>query len=366
MKRLLATIILLGGSVIGLAQQAPITQTEYVRMLYALEKTPGTRADIVDALRKRGIDFTVTDGLRSLTRSKGANDEDLKRALEEADRRRQDPAAAQPVAKEDASSLLAATTKNTLAAVGEMPDFVVKQQIQRSWAFAGTNNYKNLDRLVVAVSYRSTGEESYKVLSMNGLVRNDAEARRNYSDTGGTTSTGEFVSMLAVIFKPESQTKFEVVDSDVLRGRRTLIFDFSIERAKAQQTLTYSGRVTDNTAWTGVTGRLWIDRDEARVLRIESEATEIPVGFPIQSARRTIDYDWVRIEGERYLLPSLSNVRLITRESVQAIENGRATQATKSVETRNVIRFKEYQKYGTEVKILDDDIKPEPGTPGNP
>src|SRR5687768_9259648 len=145
MKRLLATIIFLTGSVTALAQQAPITQTEYVKMLYALEKTPRTRVDIVDALRKRGIDFTVTDGLRSLTRSKGANDDDLKRALEEADRRRQNPVAAQPVSKEDASGLLGSATKNTLAAVEEMPDFVVKQQIQRSWAFAGTNNYKNLD-----------------------------------------------------------------------------------------------------------------------------------------------------------------------------------------------------------------------------
>ena len=29
-------------------------------------------------------------------------------------------------------------------------------------------------------------------------------------------------------------------------------------------------------------------------------------------------------------------------------------------ETRNLIKFKEYQKYGSEVKILDDDLKPEP------
>lgn len=364
MKKLLATIILLAGFATGLAQQAPITQTEYVKMLYSLEKAPRTRVDIVDALRKRGIDFTVTDGLRSLTRSKGANDDDLKRALEEADRRRQNPVAAQPVSKEDATGLLDHTTKNTLAAVGEMPDFVVKQQIQRSWAFAGTNNYKNLDRLVVAVSYRSTGEETYKVLSMNGLMRNDAEARRSYSDTGGTTSTGEFVSMLAVIFKPESQTKFEAVDSDILRGRRTVIFDFSIERAKAQQTLTYSGRVNDNTAWTGVKGRVWIDRQDARVLRIESEATEIPAGFPILSARRTIDYDWVKIEGERYLLPSLSDVRLVTRESIPS--GAWRSAETRSLETRNLIRFKEYQKYGTEVKILDDDTKPDPERPAPP
>ena len=71
---------------------APLTQAEYVKMLYGLQKSPATRADIVEALRKRGIDFALTDGIRGLTRSKSANDEEIRRALEEADRRRQNPA----------------------------------------------------------------------------------------------------------------------------------------------------------------------------------------------------------------------------------------------------------------------------------
>ena len=63
-----------------------------------------------------------------------------------------------------------------------MPDFVVKQQIQRSWAFAGTNNFRNLDRLVVAVSYRSTGEEDYRVLSTNGVLNNDPKPKHYYGN----------------------------------------------------------------------------------------------------------------------------------------------------------------------------------------
>ena len=77
-------------------QGSPLTQKEYVNMLYALQKEPGGKPDIIEALRKRGIDFVVTDGLRDLTRSKGANDEELKRALEEAGRRKENPIAAKP------------------------------------------------------------------------------------------------------------------------------------------------------------------------------------------------------------------------------------------------------------------------------
>ena len=78
-------------------------------------------------------------------------------------------------------------------------------------------------------------------------------------------------------------------------------------------------------------------------MKIESEATEIPESFPIRSARRVIDYDWVTISDEKFLLPSLSDVRLTFRESKQIYES------------RNLIRFKEYNKYGSEVKILDGD-----------
>ena len=330
------------------AQTAPLTQAEYVKMLYALQKAPGTKADIVEALKKRGIDFVLTDGIRSLTRSKGANDEELKRALEEAGRRQQNPEAAKLPSAKEAADLLENARKNTLEAVEQMPDFVVKQQVQRSWAFAGTGSYKNLDRLVVAVSYRTTGEEDYRLLSMNGILQNDPKSKSSYEEAGGTSSTGEFVTMLAIIFKPESETKFTLSDSDLIRQRKALVFDFETIREKAQERIAYSsGSGSPTTTVSGIKGRVWIDRKDGRVLRIESEATELPITFPITSAKRIIDYDWAMIAGERVLLPSLSDVRLVARES------------GKLIETRNVIRFKDYQKYGSEVVILDDDIKPE-------
>ncbi|MEO6655307.1 MAG: hypothetical protein ABIO36_04430 [Pyrinomonadaceae bacterium] len=347
MKKVFTTILFLCLAQSAFSQTPPLTQTEYVKMLYALQKDPGGRADIVEALRKRGIDFVLTDGIRGLTRSKGANDEDLKRALEEADRRRQNPVAAKLPSSKESAALLENSRKNTLEAVGDMPDFVVKQQIQRSAAYAGTGNFRNLDRLVVAVSYRSTGEENYRVLSVNGLLQNATEAKQSYEDVGGTSSTGEFVTMLATIFKPESEGKFELVDADLIRGRRALVFDFSVDRDHAKQGITAVGYSTDSTI-TGMKGRLWIDRDNARVLRVESEATEIPDTFPVRTAKRLIDYEWVTIVDEKYLLPSLSDVRLTMREKANVYE------------TRNLIRFKDYQKYGTDVKILDDDIKPEP------
>lgn len=353
MKKVLLIILLALFTASAFSQTVPLTQSEYVKMLYALQTDPKRKTDIIDALRKRGIDFVVTDGVRSLTRSKGANDEELKRALEEAERRRLNPESTKLPSSAESSALIENARKKTLEAVEEMPDFVVKQQIQRSAAYAGTNNFRNLDRLVVAVSYRSTGEESYRVLSVNGLLQDASEAKQSYESVGGTSSTGEFVTMLATIFKPESETKFEVVQTDILRTYKTFVYDFSVEKDRAKQVITAVGSSTDSTI-TGMKGRIWIDRDNGRVLRVESEATEIPANFPIRTAKRNIDYEWVKIVDEKFLLPSISDVRLTMREKSNVFE------------TRNLIRFKDYQKYGSEVRILDDDNKPEPEAPIKP
>jgi hypothetical protein len=323
-------------------QQKPLAQTEYVKMLYDLQKSPNNKAELIEAIRTRGINFDLTDGLRSLTRTKGANDAELLRTLEEANRRRQNPAVAALPSEKEAAEVLAKARKAALAAVEDMPDFVVKQQIQRSAAYAGTNNFRNLDKLVVAVSYRSSGQEEYKVLSVNGVLQSNPANKQTYEEVGGTSSTGEFVTVLATIFKTESNTKFQLVDTDTIRLRRAVVFDYSITRDKAQQRITAVG-FFDDTAITGMKGRVWIDRENFRILRIESAATEIPDNFPIRSASRTIDYEWVTIADEKYLLPTLSDVRLTSKDKAQLFE------------TRNLIRFKDYQKYGSEITISDDE-----------
>ena len=328
------------------AQEKPLTQAEYVQLLYGVEKRSVSKEDLVDTLRRRGIAFTLTDGIRGLTRSKGANNDELKRALEEAERRRRDPVGTKLPSELEVTGIIDKTRRKTLSAVEEMPDFVVKQQIQRSASYAGTGNFRNQDKLVVGVSYRASGEESYKLLSINGAIQANAESKRSYEEAGGTSSTGEFVTMLATIFKEENDADFTPVQTDIVRGRNTVLFQFAVERDKAKQRIVSGSGGLTQSATTGMKGRIWIDREDFRVLRVESEATEIPDGFPITGARRTIDYDWTVISEEKYLLPLVSDVRLTIREG------GR------SFETRNLIRFTNYQKFGTDIIIGPEDSEP--------
>lgn len=319
-------------------------------MLYSVEKNPAARSDLIDALRRRGIAFQLTDGLRGLTRSKGRNDEELKRALEEAERRRRDPEGSKMPSMAEVEGFIDRARSNALAAVEEMPDFVVKQLITRSAAFAGTGNWKPYSTLVLAVSYSSDKGEQYRLLVKDGSLVQDSVTMGSYGGLEGATSGGEFVEDLQKIFKPESKTRFELVTTDSVRGRRALVYDYEIdiENNKDRLGLKGAGGRLIDTAAAGEKGRIWLDRETARVLRVEYNATNIAPSFAVKAMSKSIDYDLVDIAGEKYLLPIVSDFR-------GTVQNGK-----ERFENRNVIRFRNYQKYGTEVKIVEEDTEVPP------
>ncbi|HZH34056.1 MAG TPA: hypothetical protein VEX64_04400 [Pyrinomonadaceae bacterium] len=323
------------------AQEKPLTQAEFVRELYALQKNPAKREVLVEQIRKRGIAFELTSGLRGLIQSK-SGDELLRRTLEEAARRRENPIVAALPSEKEANEVLAKAREATLAALEDMPDFVVKQQISRSNSYAKTNNFQSADKLTVAVSYRASGGEEYRVLAINGMPQPEEKEKPSYLQVGGTTSAGEFVTVLASIFKPESKAQFAAIDTDTLRGRRSIVYSFVVRRENSKQRLTSFETIAQSTI-SGYEGRIWVDRENFRVLRVESIATEIPEDFPIRAAIRTVDYDWVTIGDAKYLLPLSSDVRLTSRYRSELFES------------RNEIRFRNYQKFGTEIRILDDE-----------
>jgi hypothetical protein len=353
MKKIVFALVILGLAQLAFGQEKPLTQAEYVKMLYSANTDPLVKTVIIEALRKRGVGFIVTDGIRSLTRSKTANDDELRRALEEAERRRQNPEAAKLPSAKEAAEVVERSRASTLTALEEMPDFVVKQVINRSEAFAGTGNWRPLDTVIIAVSYSTEKGEQYRVLAVNGAPV-ESGTGNNYSGLSGSTTGGEFVEDLAKLFKPESKTEFKLLTTDVVHNQPTLVFEYEIKIENNKdggvgfKTASGPKDYTFTSVPAGAKGKVWMDRKTGRVMRIEFKATDIPPDFRVKAFESSIDYDWVTIAGEKYLLPVLSDNRFTSSEGRQLFQS------------RNLIHFKNYQRYGTDVIILDEDIKPEP------
>jgi len=351
LPRLLALALcasaLAGGAAARQQQQAPLTSAEFLALVRQLPQHPGIKDQLLAEIRRRGLGFPLTPGLRAFVATKSGNDVELKRVLEEAERRLLNPSEAKPLPPEaETAALLERARLATLEATTQMPDFVVKQHVTRSWAMGTTRNWHVSDRLIVGVSYRPSEGEKYRLLQINGVTTQAAAAgeKSDYKEAGGANSTGEFVSVLKTLFEEPSRAEFKPLDTDTLRGRRTIVYSYEIKKANSQWRLE-----TESSAIISAhRGKVWIDRERARILRIEFESYDVPDTFPIRAAAVDLDYDWVTIPGQgEYLLPSHSVSVLTT------VRHGEMRQA------RNEIRFRNYQKYGTELKILDDDFADE-------
>lgn len=346
-KLLLLVVILCPSIGRAQSQVSPLTRSEVVNLVYQLPRHPELRDEIVGEIRKRGIGFPLTDGMRSLVASKSGSDALLRRTLEEAERRRVNPTASARPPDAEANALLDRTRAATLAAAATMPDFLVKQLIKRSVAYGTTKNWLPQDNLTIAVGYRANAGEQYKVLAVNGMpLSQEVRESRDYAKdvAPGTTSSGvEYISAVADVFKPESKTDFKLADTDQIMGRRTLVFEYQIEKSLSHLNLSVSnGSGSGPSTTVGSRGRVWIDRETNRVLRFEQIATEIPGDFPITAASTVIDYDWVTINENKYLLPTHSEI-LLTSVS-----------GNRSQQSRNEIRFRSYQKFGAELKVIDE------------
>ena len=344
-KLSLALFVLLFSCVPLSAQDVkPLTSQEIVSLLYQLPRNPAVRDEMIEQIRKRGIGFPLTDGMRSLVATKSGNDSLLRRTLEEAERRRVNPTASALPAESEGTELLERTRNVTLAAANAMPDFLVKQIIKRFVAYGTTSNWIPQDNLTIAVGYRANQGEEYKVLTVNGLpAGEDVKASSDYSKyapKGASSSGVEYISALADVFKPESKTEFRMVDTDVIQTRRTVVYEYTIKKEFSQLTLSLAD--TGARAVVGSRGRLWIDRELDRVLRFEQIATEVPPDFPITAASSLIDYDWVTINERKYLLPTHSEILLTTRQPKFVLQS------------RNEVRFRSYQKFGAELKVIDE------------
>ena len=341
---LLISIFLLSCVAVLAQDPKPLTSQEVVSLLYQLQRNPDTRDELIEQIRKRGIGFALTDGMRSLVATKSGNDALLRRTLEEAERRRVNPTASALPSETEGHDLLERTRNVTLAAANAMPDFLVKQIIKRSVAYGQTANWIPQDNLTLAVGYRANQGEEYKLLTVNGMpAPTDVQASSDYSKyvpKGASSSGVEYISALADVFKPESKTEFRIVDTDTIQTRRTVVYEYTIKKEYSQLTLSLAD--TGARAVVGSRGRLWIDRELDRVLRFEQIATEIPPDFPITAASSLIDYDWVAINERKYLLPTHSEILLTTVNPKFVLQS------------RNDVRFRSYQKFGAELKVVDE------------
>ena len=276
---------------------------------------------------------------------------DALKSLGEASKSLQPPAA--PVAKAaiklpdppssvEQAEILKQITEYALDYVKHLPNFICTQVTRRSGDPSGMEFWHLYDTVTAKLSYFEHHED-YKVVFVN-----NKSVDTTMDKLGGATSSGEFGSMMDEIFQPSSHTHFEWDRWATLRGKRMHVFSYRVPKEFSKWRIVYEK--TDSTI-PGYHGLIYVDKDTLAVMRITLDAEDIPVGFPVQQARTSLDYDFIDISGQQFVLPLRAEVRMRAGKNM----------------IKNESEFRLYKKFGAEATITytpeplsDDKLKEQP------
>jgi hypothetical protein len=235
--------------------------------------------------------------------------------------------------------ILAEVTDTAQSYVQSLPNFICTQITRRHIDPSGTESWKSDGVIQEQLSYVDHHED-YKVV----LVNDRLVTGMTHDKVGGNRSSGEFGSMLEDIFDPTSNAKFEWQRWATLRGRRMHVFSFTILKPYSK----YSIRddASGQTVVPGYHGLIYADRDTLKVMRITMECDDIPSNFSVREAAEILDYDFVSISGQKFLLPLKADLRF---------RGGTAL-------VWNEIEFRLYRKFTTDATITfetPDEIPPD-------
>jgi hypothetical protein len=218
-----------------------------------------------------------------------------------------------------------------------LPNFICVQVTRRDADPTGLGTaWHHLDTITARLAYNERHED-YQII----LVNNAPVTNMTMEKLGGTTSWGEFGSMMSEIFEPSSNARFEWDHWGTLRGRRTYVFAYDIEQQYSQFHITAEKTLDIVPAYRGL---IYIDQDTKMVTKITQVPYNMPETFPIHEVKLSLDYDFVKIGDQEFLLPLKS-------------EN---TSSRTRYMSRNEIEFRLYRKFGTESTIKFETPEPLP------
>ncbi len=218
-----------------------------------------------------------------------------------------------------------------------LPNFICVQVTRRDVDPTGTgHSFQHVDTITTKLSYNEQHED-YQVI----LVNNQPVTNVTMDKLGGTTSMGEFGSMMKEIFDPSSQAEFAWDHWATLRGRSTYVFAYDIQQQYSKFHVTAEKTLDIIPAYRGL---VYIDRDTKMVTKITQVPYDLPATFPIHDVKLSLDYDFTKIGDAEFLLP------------LKSVNSSSGTRYL----SRNEIEFRLYRKFGTETTIKYETPEPLP------
>ncbi len=208
-----------------------------------------------------------------------------------------------------------------------LPNFICDEGVNRMMSNAKPPKWKKEDRVDVEVMYVDRHED-YRNIRINGKP---LKAGTRPEDTG-SWSRGDWGTVLVDVLHPATDAAFVKRGKDKIAGIDCVVFDFTVEKPNSHWQVQYTTMIQP-----AYKGAIWIDPITARVLRIEMQGRRLPQTYELDAVELMVEYGWVTIKGEKYLLPTKSENLACWRYTTRC--------------SMNELEFKNYRRFTTESSI---------------
>jgi len=227
------------------------------------------------------------------------------------------------LAQDESHSLIEGARERALSYNESLPNFECTEVTKRAVDSNGDGKWRSIDSLVEMLSYQDR-VETRTMLELNGNA--------SHTDRGsmkGIFSSGEFGGVLQAVFRQSSKAEFIWKAAASLNGATVQVYDYRVDRGNS------SFSVTGNDGKqliVGFSGQVFIDGNTRRVRRVTLKADDLPSDIPTQGTAMVVDYDYVAINGLKYLMPVSAelDVKKGTREALT-----------------NTMEFRDYKRFGS-------------------
>ena len=205
-----------------------------------------------------------------------------------------------PARAED--DLIASTRRRVNEAFDGLPNFRAK--LVTSMFLSNTKKVKWVPNGVIAAEVAfEGGRELYSEIQVNGKrpasapLTGDADYMRSFNNAW---SSGDFETISHCVFSGLEDSDFHKTGTERDAAGEIATYEFAGGRASTCVAV----RADSQIAYSSYKGMLKVRTQTEDVVHVELEATDIPKGFPLDRAERSVDFGVVRVGAEQYLLPS--------------------------------------------------------------
>ena len=248
-----------------------------------------------------------------------------------------------PPSPEEQQRVLEEVTAYARSYVQRLPDFICSQATRKFVDTTGKETWRQADIVQERLTYFEKHED-YKVVMVNDRPTDIAHEKLG----GAMGSSGEFGSILAEIFAPETRTEFGWSRWTTVNKRPMYVFSYHVPKERSNYRITsYNGPnfADPQTIVAGHHGEVVVDKGTSKVMRIYLHCEDLPASFPVRSADLTLIYDNTRIGDSDFVLPLSAELKM---------------RDDRNPPVKNAIQFYNYRKFGADTTIQFTDAPPPP------